>query len=377
VSNLPVIPAFSAHAEGGFLAWGMRTLLVTAIAGALVITATPAPAQSGSWADRANDVAGLPYLDLASVHVKHTKKAVRVTYRSRSRGNLNGTEILLLDTDRRRPGPELQVGFGRYSEGWSTPMRRWKVDRSKAAKRRWNPNPYGKPGTCDRTVRINSRWQKGFTPVTITVRKKKGCINSRRVRVQVSTATEGFSDLKRYEAFGSVLRDRLPNGARSFTPWLAQRSTRAPARRFVDGPDAVRWWSDIRAVAVDHTSERLSVTVRHLPRPVSRTGVFDVHLDTDGDAVPDWLIEVAPGNPVVRRATGWGSYGSPLACSIDGDLSPVGLTTTRFSMPTAPCLGDPGTVRVAVTSTDRASSAFRPIDWWAGVRRWSPAVARG
>lgn len=355
----------------------MRTLLVTAIAGALVFTAAPAPAQSGSWADRANDVTGLPYLDLTSADVKNTKKSVRVTYRSRSRGNLSGTEVLLLDTNPRRPGPELQVGFGRYSEGWSAPMRRWKIDRSKAAKRKWNPNPYGKPGTCDRTVRINSRWKKGFTPVTITVRKRKGCISSKRVRVQVSTATEGFSDLKRHDAFGSVLRDRLPNGKRSFTPWLKQRSVKAAARRFVDRADAVRWWSDIRGVAVDHTTERLTVTARHLPRPVSRHGVVEFHLDTDGDASPDWLIEVGAGNPVVRRATGWASHGPPLVCSIDGDLSPVGHTVTAFSMPTAPCLGSPSTVRVAVMSTDLASSSFRPTDWWGGVRRWSPAVARG
>lgn len=355
----------------------MRTLLVSAVAGALVLTAAPAPAQSGSWADRANDVVGLPYLDLTSVHVKNTKKVVRVTYRSQSRGNLSGTEVLLLDTNPRRPGPELQVGFARYSEGWTAPMRRWKIDRSKAAKRRWSQTPYGKPGSCDRTVRINSRWKKGFTPVTISVRKKKGCISSKRVRVQVSTATEGFSDLKRYDAFGAVLRDRLPNGARAFTPWVKQRSNRAPARRFVDGPDAVRWWSDIRGVAVDHTTERLTVTARHLPRPVSRHGVVEFHLDTDGDASPDWLIEVGPANPVVRRATGWGNYGPPLACSIDGGLSPVGLTTTRFSMPTAPCLGSPSAVRVAVTSTDRTSSAYQPVDWWGGVRRWSPAVARG
>jgi len=351
----------------------MRILLVSAVTIGLVLTGSPAPAQSSAWADRAGDVAGVPYLDLRSATVTNTKKAVKVTYRSRSQGNLYGTEVLLLDTNPRRPGPELQVGFGRYSEGWVVPMRRWKVDRSKAAKRRWNWSPQGKPGTCDRTVRINSRWQRGFTPVTITVRKKKGCITAKRVRVQVSTATDTFSDHRRSDAFGSVVRDHLPNGSRAFTAWVPQRKK---ASRFTDGTDAVRWWSDIRSVSVVHAAGRLSVDVRHLARPVSRHGAVDVHLDTNGDAVPDWLVRLSSNLPEVRRATGWGNYGPALACQIDGQLAPVGLTVTRFSMVTAPCLDDPAAVRVAVTATDLASSSFRPTDWWSGIRQWSPAVAR-
>lgn len=352
----------------------MRILLIPAVTIGLVLAAAPAPAQSAGWSDRADDVTGVPYLDLTSATVTNTKKAIKVTYRSRSLGNLYGTEVLLLDTNPKRPGPELQVGFGRYSEGWVTPMRRWKADRSKAAKRRWNPDPHGRPGRCDRTVKINSRWQKGFTPVTITVRKKKGCITSKRVRVQVSTATDTFSDHRRSDAFGLVVRDHLPNGKRAFTRWVPQRQK---SSRFADGTDPVRWWSDIRSVSVHHTAGRLSVDVRHLARPVNRHGAVDVHLDTNGDAVPDWLVRLSTTRPEVRRATGWGAYGPALACQIDGELAGVGLTVTGFSMPTAPCLGDPGSVRVAVTTTDLVSSSHRPTDWWGGPRQWSPAVTRG
>src|SRR5690606_24709348 len=99
-------------------------LLVSAMTAGLVLTATPAPAQAAAWTDPAHDVTGVPYLDLQAVAVTNTKKAVKVTYRTRSLGNLNGTEVLLLDTNPKRPGPELQIGFGRYSEGWVVPMRK-------------------------------------------------------------------------------------------------------------------------------------------------------------------------------------------------------------------------------------------------------------
>ncbi len=343
-----------------------------------MLSAAPAPAANASFTDAPNDVAAIPYLDLKAVSVKNTKKSIRVTYSSKSLGNLNGVETLLLDTNPKKKGPELQVGFGRYSEGWVTPMKGWKADRSKAAKRKWNPNIYGKPGTCDRTVRINSRWEKGFTPVTITVRKKKGCITTKRVRVQVLTSTEGYSDLRRYDRFGSVLRDRLPNGSKtSFTGWVKQRSTKAKATRFVDGRDTITWWSDIRSVAVTHTTERLTVTVRHLARPVYRHGVVKVHLDTNDDRVPDYVVELGTGNPVLRAATGWGQYGPKLVCSIDGGLAPTGLTTSTFWMPTAPCLHDPTSVRVAVSSEDRTTSNYTPTDWLGGTRVWSAPVARG
>ncbi|GAA3538883.1 hypothetical protein AFL01nite_27020 [Aeromicrobium flavum] len=355
----------------------MRIFVAVGAALALVLTAAPARAQSASWADRPHDVAGLPYLDLTSVSVKNTKKAITVTYRSRSLGNRNGTEVVLLDTDPRKPGPELQVGFGRYSEGWHAPMRRWKVDRSKAARKKWNPSPYGKARPCDGTVRINSRWKRNFTPVTITVREKKGCITSKRVRVQVSTATDGFSNHQRSDTFGAVVRDQLPHGKRAFTPWVKQRSTKAKARRTVDGADSLRWWSDIRSVAVDLTNERLSVAVNHLARPVQRHGIFLVYLDTNGDPTPDYVIELGTNHPIVRQASGWTTGGRQIACSIDGELAGAGLTRTRFSMPSAPCLGNPESVRVAVVATDRTSPVYAPVDWWGGTRTWTPAVARG
>lgn len=351
----------------------LRVVLAMVVVAVVVVAAAPARAQSGSWADAARDAGPLPFLDLTSVAVKNTSKSIRVTYSSLSRGNRNGTEAVLLDTDPRRPGPELQVGFGRYSESWVTPMRNWRPDRSSAAKKRWNPNPFGAPRRCDKTVRISTNWRGGFTPTTLTVRKKKGCITTKRVRVRISTATDGYTDHVRSDVFGSTLLDSLPNGARTFTRWVRQRPAKAAAVRFADGAGAQAWWSDIRKVDVNHGWTASTVTVHHGPRPVYRQGSVTMYFDTDLDGVPNYVIDVGAGAPVLRAATAWGPSGPPIACRVDGQLAPVGLSTTTVAAQRG-CLGDPGQFRVAAVLQDTTSTAYRPTDWWLGPRTWSPVL---
>lgn len=350
--------------------------VIVVVVSALVLASAPARADSVTWGDAAGDAGPIPYLDLQSVAVKNTASSIRVTYTSRSSGNRDGTEVVLLDTDPRRPGPELQVGFGRYSESWVTPMRNWKRDRSAAAKQKWNPNPFGKPRRCDSTVRLKTPWKRAFSPTTVTVRKKKGCITGKRVRVSVNTATTGFNDHTRSDQFGTVVRDHLPNGSRALTGWVRQRSVKARATRFVDGPDAMSWWSDISSVTTDYTASKLRVTVNHGPRPVYRQGTVTVHVDTNGDGLPDLILELRSSGATVKRADGW-TPGQTLACQVDGQLAPVGLASTTVAVPTAGCLGDPPQVRVAVSAVDTTSSVYAPTDWLGGDRAWSAAVPRG
>lgn len=205
---------------------------IALVALALTVTATPAVAADG-----------YPYIDIRAAKVKHTKDAIRISYTTRSAGNRFGTEVVLVDTNPKRRGPELQIGFGRYSEGWTTPMRRWKIDRSKAAQRKWSEDP-ARAGTCDRTVRIHTRYDRDFTPVRITIRKKPGCITAKRVRIKVSTATDAYTDDHVTSVpFGRVVRDQLPEGKRALTPWVKQRGPKAKPRRFVDRSDRFAWSS--------------------------------------------------------------------------------------------------------------------------------------
>ncbi len=338
-------------------------------------------AQSVTGADAAGDVAGVPYVNLKAVTVKNTKKAITINYSSQSFGNLSGVEQLLLDTDPKKPGPELMIGFARYSESWVHPMRRWKQDRSKAAKKKWSETYAPRRGTCDATVRINSRWKRNFTPVTITIRKKKGCITAKAVRVHLTTWTNARFDMKTYEAWPITIRDDLPNGARKFTPWIKQRSAKAKPRRFNDRADRVNWWNDIRSVKVDHANTALTVSVRHLAKAANQSGAVRTYLDTNGDRRPDFEVvagDAGSGLSLTRMA-GWNQYRDRVTCpSLTGRSAPRGTRTSWVSVPTS-CLGDPAQVRVAVNTEDFSvlTVGGRTTDWWRGTRAWTSPIKRG
>lgn len=219
----------------------LRSLLVPVGIGALLLPVAPsvtaaAPTPSSDSAGVAAQSSAPAYVDLKAVKVKHTKKKIKITYRSTSTDDvLVAAEWLLIDTKPKRPGPELQVGFARFSEGWAFAMRNWKYDKSKAAKRKWGAGP-DKAGTCEATVSSRIDAHNNFSPVTVTIRKKKGCVTAKKVRVQVVSATSVFSETD--DEFRNVV-DRMPNGKRIFTDWVKQRGKKAKARRFADGPDPI------------------------------------------------------------------------------------------------------------------------------------------
>ncbi|WP_121254669.1 hypothetical protein [Nocardioides ferulae] len=370
----------------------------TAAALALALLVAPAPdspqpgdrasAREGASAftDAPDDVSELGYLDLRRVRVTNTAKRIRVTYTTRSAGNRRGAETLWLDTTPKRPGPELEVGFGRYSEGWVMPLRRWKRDTSKAARRKWSPD-YTRVGRCDRTVRTDSRWEHGFTPVTITIRKKPGCITTARARVHLHTTTDAFdggSDSE-YDRWPSRVRDDLPNGDRSFTAWVTRRGTGTPSPpppgpqravgsgTFTDGPDPVRWWSDLLEVSAQHTPTSLDLEIRHRVKPTGQYGLFETFLDVDADAVPDWRVDVvdAGGGKYLSRVTSWSrdEVWEPEQCAVDGLMTPHGSSRAWFSLPTS-CLGQPAEIRIAVRSQDFTNGGPRPVDWLGAPEEW-------
>ncbi len=344
-----------------------------------LLPALPAQAATASLPDAGNDVVGVPYIDLTSVQIKHTKKTIKVTYYSRSKKNNLGHEWVDFDTNRNRKGPELKVNAVRYSEWWAQPMKNWRADESKAAKRKWTDAMGGKPGRCITTVRYTSNWSNGYSPTTITVSKKRGCLTGKSVRVRVGSSVNGYDrDFTYFDTFGTKVSDSLPNGSRTFTKWVKQRGSKAKTRKFVDGKDSVIWWSDIRSVGVAHNSTQLAVKVNHLKKPSVRQGRALIYLNTDADAQPEYKAMVGGAGPttLLLRMQTWDQVVDEVACATTGESANTGQTATRIQIPVS-CIGNPATVRIAVATEDWTGDNYRPTDWLGKSRGWSRSIGRG
>ncbi|HEY0952387.1 hypothetical protein [Nocardioides sp.] len=346
----------------------LAVALVGVVSGAAV-PGSAAAAEPVVITDASDDVTGLPYLDVQSARVSNSASKIQITYRSESYGNRRGEEKVWLDTNPRRPGPELEVGFGRYSEGWTTPLRNWKRDKSASARRKWSPN-YSRVGTCDRTVRLNSRWEQGFTPITLTIRKKKGCITAKAVRIHVGTSTDAYDTLDGYRSWPDSATDEFPNGRRTFTDWVTG------ARSFTEGPDRVHWWNDLRSVTAELTDSTLDVTIQTNVKFPGEYGAFYTYLDTNEDSVPDYrvLIVDAGGGSYLAGMNSWDDdTAEDMSCWLDGHMTTHWDSIARFSLATD-CIGDPATLRVAVRSEDFQYLGHDPVDWLGGVQTWSDPI---
>lgn len=353
-------------------------ITVTGLIAALVLSPTSAVADLGTFPDAPDDVSAVPYVDFSSMDVSNTRQRVRVKYRSRSADNQSATEILWLDTNPGRPGPELQIGFARHSEWWAIPMRNWKRDRSPGARRKWATSPTRR-GRCDSTVRVKSNYQRGFTPVSITVKKKRGCLVGKRVRAHLRSNTQTYvHDYSYVDQWPDPVLDRFPNEARTFTPWVRQHKS-GRGMRFFDDVDPVRWWTDILSTEVQLTSGSLRVRVEHRPRPEERAATVQVFVDNNDDGIPDWAVELVDSSGPSRFLavmSDWTTGPGPSTCVVDGELAEVNETLSSFTIP-ADCVNNPTQVRVAVRTADTAPIGAEPVDWLGGERLWSPAVRAG
>jgi len=322
------------------------------------------------FTDEANDVTGLAYLDVRGARISNTRSRIRITYTSVSHANHQGTETVWVDTNAHRPGPELEVGFGRYSEGWVTPLRNWKRDRSKAATRKWSPD-YSHVGRCDRTVRLDADYEHDFTPVTVTIRKRKGCIASNKVRVHVKTSTDAYVTYEDHNEWPTAVRDDFPNGSRTFTSWVGRRP-----KTLADGRDPVAWWNDIRSVRAQLTADTLDVTINTGAKPETRYGQINTWIDVNNDSVPDYqvLLVDAGGGTYLRRISGWDDTGEDVDCGFSGLMTEHGGTTATFSLPTT-CIGRPGSVRVDVNTDGFEYVGTDSIDWLGDTRSWHTLTA--
>lgn len=348
----------------------MPKCLATCVALLLFVTlfSSPAQAATGVFLDGSGDVTGVARTDLTSVTLANQpdRVALKVRFEQRNTGGMSvdgpfSWWSVFLDTDRRRPGPEWRVRFGYETPIRVGPMRRWKVQRSRA----W-ANNYSRMGRCARGVKMDVVG----TSVRVVIPKKKGCFTARNTRVHARL------DSMMAQMYGSsaTVTDELPNGRRTWSREVKVRTSRTTR----DQRDRVDWWADIRKVGVALTSERLRVDVRHLPRR-EFFGRMQAFLDTDQDGSPDWLLWVgeAGGGSGVLPMTGWdqivgeGSNG----CPIDARIAGAGSSISYVDVP-ASCIGTPASVRVAVHTEQFADGNHHPEDWLGGRRSWSvPVVA--
>lgn len=343
---------------------------------ALVAGAVPAVAQSLTAADPADDVTGVPYIDARSMSIKNTKKSLKITIAERASWQHQGGDVTYLDTNPRLRGPELAIRHDKFH--WTvTPMRRWKTDRRTAVARKWGDWWDGEgQGKCSKALRIKGTTAGAVSKVTLTIPKRKGCVTGKRARVHHQAKTIGYADDAGLGSWPTSVTDHFPNGARKFTRWVKQRSRGAKPVKFTDGHDPLRAWTDILSSRIDHTSSRLDVTVRHRPKPIGRLGGVTTYLDTNADSIPNWKVVVTDSGEgmYLSRVSGWDDYGVEQPCSFTNSPAANGGVTS-FSLPTS-CIGTPKSLRVSIKAEDISWGAYRPMDWWLGLRKWSGPLSR-
>jgi hypothetical protein len=141
-----------------------------------------------------------------------------------------------------------------------------------------------------------------------------------------------------------------------------------------------RYRPDLTSVSVRHSTHRLRVRVRGT-RDGGWDAVYLVHVDTDGDSRPEYVIDTyleAPHRRIpwwVRRVDSFGlpSQRRQVCSGEDATLHQRPGPVFTVSVPRR-CLGRPDRVRVDVWLVN---DTFQRVESAPGVRTWGPRVASG
>lgn len=174
-----------------------RTAIRILAAGSViaVLASGSAIAQTKTWQDATGDTNNNGLLDIGAVTVKNSKAGVTASFRFPAGEGLlpAGAVSVYLDTNPRKPGPEMVSAFGIPGDGGTSSVKDWKVTSSK----KWSQDP--EPTRCGKTIHQRVDFDEGIVKYAFSA--KKGCLyHPAKVRVYVKTVVSGeFPDDFNYD----------------------------------------------------------------------------------------------------------------------------------------------------------------------------------
>lgn len=158
-------------------------------------------------------------VDVSSLTIAHAARSVTLGFAyARTPDNYWGATVLL-DSDRRRRGPELGAFFdNQCGSGVSVgPVKKFRgryvLDWDRMGP--WSTGCGGEPGRCARSYRV-VRDDEGYVR-TLRFAEKRGCLRTRSVRASAEFRSADLSDRETRPSY-----DHVPGRAGAFTPWVRQ-----------------------------------------------------------------------------------------------------------------------------------------------------------